>query len=170
MGWGRTTTAVLALACLASGAGAQGGGGARPRDEAFKMVDAYIVSNLQESVGISDEQFARLLPLVKRLQNDRRELAQRRGRALGEMRRVLESGTATETRVLDLLKDVKAVESTHHETIRRDMDAIDQVLTPIQQAKFRVLEGEVERKIRALMEDLRGGGRAPARNRRNSLP
>ena len=29
------------------------------------------------------------------------------------------------------------------------------MLTPIQQAKFRVLEGEVERKIRALMEDLR---------------
>jgi hypothetical protein len=168
MGWGRTTAGALALACLASQAGAQGG--ARPRDEAFKMVDAYIVSNLQESVGISDEQFARLLPLVKRLQNDRRELAQRRGRALAEMRRVLESGTATETRVLDLLKDVKAVESTQHETIRRDMDAIDQVLTPIQQAKFRVLEGEVERKIRALMEDLRGGGRAPARNRRNPLP
>ena len=68
--------------------------------------------------------------------------------------------------MLELLKDVKAVESTQHETIRRDMDAIDQVLTPIQQAKFRVLEGEVERKIRALMEDLRGGGRAPARNRR----
>ena len=62
MGWGRTVTGVLALACLASGAGAQGGGGARPRDEAFKMVDAYIVSNLQESVGISDEQFARMRP------------------------------------------------------------------------------------------------------------
>jgi Spy/CpxP family protein refolding chaperone len=168
MGWGRTTTGVLALACLASQAGAQGG--ARPRDEAFKMVDAYIVSNLQESVGISDEQFARILPLVKRLQNDRRELAQRRGRALAEMRRVLESGTATETRVLDLLKDVKTVESTQHETLRRDMDAIDQVLTPVQQAKFRVLEGEVERKIRALMEDLRGQGRAPLRKRRNALP
>ena len=133
------------------------------------MVDAYIVSNLQESVGLSDEQFARILPLVKRLQNDRREMAQRRGRALGEMRRVLESGTATEARVLELLKDVKAVESTQHETVRRDMDAIDQVLTPVQQAKFRLLEGEVERKIRALMEDLREGNRAPAR-RRQGLP
>jgi Spy/CpxP family protein refolding chaperone len=106
---------------------------------------------------------------VKRLQNDRRELAQRRGRALGEMRRVLESGTATEARVLDLLKDVKEVESTQHETIRRDMDAIDQVLTPVQQAKFRLLEGEVERKIRALMEDLRPANR-PAGRRRNALP
>jgi hypothetical protein len=158
---------VLALVCLAGEASAQAG--ARQRGEAFKMVDAYIVSNLQESVGLSDDQFARILPLVKRLQNDRRELAQRRGRALAEMRRVLESGTATEARVLDLLKDVKAVESTQHETIRSDMDAIDQVLTPIQQAKFRLLEGEVERKIRALMEGLREGNRAPGR-RRNALP
>jgi Spy/CpxP family protein refolding chaperone len=163
MSWG----AALALVCLASQAGAQGA--ARQRGEAFKMVDAYIVSNLQESVGLSDEQFTRILPLVKRLQNDRRELAQRRGRALGEMRRVLESGTATEARVLELLKDVKEVESTQHETVRRDMDAIDQVLTPVQQAKFRLLEGEVERKIRALMEDLREGNRAPAR-RRQALP
>lgn len=163
MAWG-----VLALVCVASQAGAQGGA-ARPRGEAFKMVDAYIVSNLQESVGLSDDQFARILPLVKRLQNDRRELAQRRGRALGEMRRVLESGTATEARVLELLGEVKSVESTQHEAIRRDMDAIDQMLTPVQQAKFRLLEGEVERKIRALMEDLRDGNRAPGR-RRNALP
>ena len=162
MVWG-----ALALVSLASQVSAQGG--ARPRGEAFKMVDAYIVSNLQESVGLSDEQFARMLPLVKRLQTDRREMAQRRGRALGEMRRVLESGTATEARVLELLKDVKEVESTQHETVRRDMDAIDQVLTPVQQAKFRLLEGEVERKIRALMEDLREGNRAPAR-RRQALP
>ncbi len=157
----------LVLLSLASRADAQGA--ARQRGEAFKMVDAYIVSNLQESVGLSDEQFARILPLVTRLQNDRRELAQRRGRARGEMRRVLESGTATEARVLELLKDVKEVESTQHETIRRDMDAIDQVLTPVQQAKFRLLEGEVERKIRALMEDLRPANR-PAGRRRNALP
>jgi hypothetical protein len=71
--------------------------------------------------------------------------------------------------VLELLKEVKDVESTQHETVRHDMDAIDQVLTPVQQAKFRLLEGEVERKIRALMEDLREGNRAPAR-RRQPLP
>jgi Spy/CpxP family protein refolding chaperone len=168
MRW-RSGGAALALVCVAGLSSAQVGA-RRPRDDAFKMVDAYIVSNLQESVGISDDQFAKILPLVKRLQNDRRDLAQRRGRALAEMRRVLESGTATEARVLDLLKDVKEVESVQHETVRRDMDAIDQVLTPMQQAKFRLLEGEVERKIRALMEDLRGANRAPLRQRRNALP
>ena len=32
------------------------------------MVDAYVVSNLQESLGLSDEQFAKAIPLVKKLQ------------------------------------------------------------------------------------------------------
>lgn len=130
------------------------------------MVEAYIVSNLQESLDLSDDQFAKILPHVKRLQKDRRDLAQRRGQALAEMRRMLESGAATEARVAELLRDVKAVEAEQPETIRKDMDAIDAVLTPVQQGKFRLLEGEVERKIRALMNDLRAPNRNPGRNRR----
>ena len=52
---------VLVAAAWAS-AGAQPSGGHGPRrggarDEAFRMIDAYIVSNLQESLGLSDEQF-----------------------------------------------------------------------------------------------------------------
>jgi hypothetical protein len=68
----------------------------RQHDEAFKLVDAYIVSNLQESLELSDEQFVKLLPLVKRLQSDRRDLAVRRKRALADMNRMLDSGSGSE--------------------------------------------------------------------------
>ena len=37
------------------------------------MVDAYVLSNMQESLGLSDEQFAQAIPLVKKLQRERRE-------------------------------------------------------------------------------------------------
>ena len=57
------------------------GGALEPREEAGRLVDAYILSNLQESLGLSDEQFVKLLPLVKRLQADRREAMQRRRRS-----------------------------------------------------------------------------------------
>lgn len=140
-----------------------GGAQARPRDEAFRMIDAYFVSNLQESLGLSDEQFVRILPMVKRLQNDRRQMAQRRQRALQEMRRLLQSGRATEGRVEELLRELKAVESEQPSAIRRDLDAIDGVLTPVQQAKYRILELEVERKIRDLMTQMRGQARPPGR-------
>jgi Spy/CpxP family protein refolding chaperone len=110
----------------------------RPREEAFKMVDAYLVSNLQESLTLTDDQFAKLLPHVKRLQNDRRGLAQRRMLALSEMRRTLGAGGATEARIGELMKEVKAVEAEQPEVLRKDMDAIDAALTPVQQAKFRL--------------------------------
>jgi hypothetical protein len=125
------------------------------------MVDAYFLSNLQESLGLTDEQFVRILPLVKRLQSDRRQFAQRRQRALQEMRKQLQSGGATEGRLEELLREVKAVESELPTVIRRDLDAIDSVLTPIQQAKYRVLELEVERKIGQIMMQMRGQARRP---------
>jgi Spy/CpxP family protein refolding chaperone len=161
----RILATTIALSILAGVAQAQAPAARRPRDEAFKMVEAYVVSNLQESLGLTDDQFTKLLPHVKRLQKDRRDLAQRRGTALAEMRRMLGSGVATESRVAELLKEVKAVEAEQPEVLRKDLEAIDAVLTPIQQAKFRLLEGEVERKIRALMNDLRPN-RNPGRNRR----
>lgn len=160
--------ATFLLVALAAGSASAQTPARRPREEAFKMVEAYVVSNLQESLALTDDQFARLLPHVKRLQKDRRDLAQRRGRAMSDLRRILESGAATEPRVVELMKEVKAVEAEQSETVRKDMDAIDGVLTPVQQAKFRLLEVEVERKIRALMNDLRAPNRNPARSRRPS--
>ena len=140
----------------------------RPREEAFRMIDAYFLSNLQESLGLTDEQFVRLLPNVKRLQNDRRQYAQRRQRALQEMRKLLQSGGATEGRLEELLREVKAVESEQAPAIRRDLDAVDAVLSPVQQAKYRILELEVERKIREVMMQMRGQAHPSGRGRPRS--
>jgi Spy/CpxP family protein refolding chaperone len=119
------------------------------------MVDAYIISNLQESLALTDEQFVKLLPLVKRLQSDRREAAARRAQAMRQMRRLLGSGRASEAQVVDLLQQVKAMEAEEPEKQRRDLAAIDAVLTPLQQAKFRVLEMEVDFRIREIMGEVR---------------
>jgi Spy/CpxP family protein refolding chaperone len=144
-------TALLAATLLGAGPDRPD----RPRDEAFKMIDAYIVSNLQESLALTDDQFVKLLPLVKRLQTDRRAVLQRRQQALMELRRLLASGDATEARVTELLGEVKAAERDEPGLLRKDRDAIDAVLSPVQQAKFRVLEVEVEHKIRELMTQIR---------------
>lgn len=172
---------VVTVALSAPAAAFQGGPGRPPSDEgdrpprggpgeAFKMVDAYILGNMQESLGLTDEQYVKLLPRVQKLQSDRRGLVQRRMRAIGEMRRSLRGGSATEPRLRELLAEVKAVEAEEAATLRRDRDAIDAELSPVQQAKFRVLEHEVERRIRELMGEVRArrrdggpmrGGRRP---------
>jgi len=134
-------------------------GHVRPREEAFKMIDAYIVSNLQESLGLTDEQFVKVLPLVKRLQTERREMFQRRQQILRELRWSLQAGTATEAQVADRLREVKAIEAEEPVRTRKNLEAIDAALTPLQQAKFRVLEEEVAQKIRELMGHIRRQGR-----------
>ena len=165
----------LALALVASvaSAGQEGPGEATerpdrrlPREEAFRMVDAYVVSNLQESLDLTDEQFVKLLPLIKRLQTDRRTLVQRRQQSLLELRRLLGAGEATEARVADLLGRVKAAEADEPAVLRKDRDAIDAALGPVQQAKFRILELEVERKIRELMGQIRSERRGTPGSRR----
>ncbi len=149
----------LAFLALAAAASAQPPetrpGPGRPRDEGARMIEAYILSNLQESLGLTDEQFVKVLPHVKKLLNDRREFAQSRNRLLRQMRRDLESGSATEAQITVSLKELKTLEDDWPARIRKDAEAIDAVLTPVQQAKLRVLELEVERKIRELLSQIR---------------
>jgi len=171
------TRAAAALALLVLGvpaAGAQEGreGGRRhgpPQDHVFKMVDSYFINNLKQRLDLTDEQLTRVVPHVQRLQTDRRELAQRRMRAMRELNRVLLSGTATEAAVRELLREVKAVEAEEPATLGRDREAIDAVLSPVQQAKYRLLEAEVERRVRHAMARARGG-RRPSRAPRQAEP
>jgi hypothetical protein len=125
------------------------------RDEAFRMVDAYVLSNIQESLGLSDEQFARTIPLVKKLQRDRREYLIERGRLLREMRRLLRQGGPVEPQVLELLQQAKALDVSGPERTRQDLQQLDALFTPIQQAKYRVLESDVEQRLRELMNRAR---------------
>jgi Spy/CpxP family protein refolding chaperone len=164
----RAGALAVALAAIAVTARAQGpspeapppGG---PREEAARMVDAYVLSNLQESLSLSDDQFVRLLPLVKRLQAERREAMDRRARAVREMRRLLKSGSATEPEVLAQLKEWKAIEADDPLRGRKGMEAIDALLTPLQQAKFRVFEADVSQKLRELTGQMRRQNRGESR-------
>ena len=152
-------TAALALALalavggvtVATGQPPSGSRRGAQRDEAFRMIDAYIVSNLQESLGLADEQFVKVLPLVKRLLTERRELAEGRRAALRELRQLFQSGGATEAKVADRLRDVKAFEAEERDKTKRNLEALDGALTPLQQAKFRVMEVEIDQRIRDLL-------------------
>ncbi len=163
-------TLSLLLTFGAAGAGAQAHdetapGADRPaRAEAFKMVDAYVMSNLQESLGLTDEQFAKAIPLVKKLQTERREYLLERTGKVREMRRLLREGGASEAQVVELLRQVKALDAAGPAATRRNLEALDTVLSPIQQAKYRVLELEVEQRMRELVR--RAGPRAGARSPR----
>jgi uncharacterized protein (DUF2236 family) len=128
------------------------------------MVDAYIVANLQESLGLSDRQYAEVIPLVKRLQTQRRDYFESRWQAQRELRRLLRSGSATEAQVETALEKLKQIEADGPEKVRRALASLDSALTPLQQAKYRVFELDVEQRLRELMR------RARRNNRREGAP
>lgn len=147
----RSSHKVLAALVLAAGtAHAQEEGRRIDREEAFRMVDAYVVSHLQESLGLSDDQFAKAVPLVSKLQRERREYLMGRVRLMREMRRLLREGGSVEAQVLERLEEYKKLEAEGPERIRRNLEALDAMLTPLQQSKYRVLEADVEQRMRAL--------------------
>jgi Spy/CpxP family protein refolding chaperone len=160
--------AILVLAVAASAAAQERDQAPRrppygDRDEAFRMVEAYIAGKLKESLELNDQQVAKVLPLVTQLHRDRREALHRRMQGLREMRRLLASGAATEAEVQQKLLELKRLENDEPLRLRRDREAVDAALTPLQQAKFRVLEAEVEQKIRSLRHGRSGRpGRRPA--------
>lgn len=133
------------------------------RDETFRLVDAYFISNIQESLGLTNEQFARVLPLVKKVQSDRREFAKRRMQALRQLRKTLTTGSATESTVTDLLKDLKAASADERAGTFNNLEALDAELTPLQQAKYRVFEAEVDMRLRHLLARSQDRERRPNR-------
>ena len=161
--------AALALVAGAASAQQEPPAGRPAREEAFRMVDAYLVSNMQESLDLRDEQFAKAIPLVKKLQRERREYLLERARVMREMRRLLRQGGSAESPLLGLLQEAKKLDAEGPERTRRNLEALDALLTPIQQAKYRVLEGEVEQRVRELTNRARAG-RAPGARQRNEQP
>jgi hypothetical protein len=162
---------VMAAAVARADAGARPAGpgrdaghqGAGRREEAFRIVDAYVVSHLQESLALSDEQYVKILPLVTKLQSDRRDFFLARGRLIREMRRSLRAGGGSEAAVVERLSELKRLESEGPGRVKSDFDALDAALSPLQQAKFRVLEIEVEQRMRELMGRARPGAGRGAR-------
>jgi hypothetical protein len=151
---------LLAALVLAAGAAhAQEDRHRHDREEAFRMVDAYVVSHLQESLGLSDEQFAKAVPLVTRLQRERREYLMGRVRLMREMRRLLREGGSVEAKVLEKLEEYKKLEAEAPDRIQRSLEALDAMLTPLQQSKYRVLEADVEQRMRALAARAREASR-----------
>lgn len=165
--WATALLLVLAAAATAQEGRPEGEPPRRPREEIFRMVDAYVADHLQENLGLSDEQLNRVLPLVRNLNADRRRFAERRIRAIHQMRRMMKAGMANDPRIAELLQQVKTAEAEEPVAIRAGHDAIDAVLTPVQQVQFRILEAEIEHRLRQVMARVRGERRdAPGRPRR----
>ena len=144
--------------------GPEGGQAGVSPAEVQQMFDAYVLMQAQEQLALSDTQYAPFLTRLRALQTVRRRGENQRMRAINELRRVTQPGAKTdEAQIRGQLQTLADIESRTAADTKQAIEAVDEVLDVRQQARFRVLEEQMERrKVELLM-------RARQANRRNQF-
>jgi Spy/CpxP family protein refolding chaperone len=120
--------------------------------ELERWFDSYVLLQAQDTLKLTDAQFARMLPPLKALQSARRRHLQARRQILNAMAGLVKANPVDEAALRDRLKGLKDLEARFRDEIQRAYDSLDDVLDPAQQARFRLFEEQVERrKIDLLM-------------------
>ena len=133
------------------------------RDEVEGMMDAYILSKLQDGLSLTDEQFGTMVVAQKKLQDTRRDYRQGRMTLLRRMRQTLRRDQAREDELTHLLDELDSLEIEFSQSQRARYAAIDEILEIRQRVRYRILEAEIQRRLTQLMRQGRGQRRDPPR-------
>lgn len=130
--------------------------------EIQRMLDGYELMQAQEMLQLGDEQLPRFLPMLRALQEARRRAQVQRIRVIQDLRRLTQArSTQDEPRIKESLKTLDDLEVRSASEIGQAREALQQVLDPYQQARFRLFEAMMEqRKLELVM-------RARQANRQN---
>lgn len=159
----------LALSAASIGLDAQGRAGARgqlaPRDglgprEIQAQFDAYVIAQAEAALQITEDQYPQFVRRVRALQAVRREARVRRNRLLAELSQTLRARDgADDARLAAATRSLDDQERATLAGVQKAYASIDEVLTPWQRARFRVLEDQLEQKKLDMMFRARQGPR-----------
>lgn len=124
-------------------------------EEVEGLIDAYVLSKLQDALVLSDEQFGRMVVAQKKMQDARRSYRRSRNEVLREMRQALRREAAGEAELPSLLSRLEELHQTFLEEERARYRDIDAILDVRQRARYRILEGEIQRRLQQLIRQSR---------------
>jgi hypothetical protein len=132
--------------------------------EVQQMFDALTLMQAEQALKLSDTQYPEFLSKLRALQQQRRRYQQERRQLIQQLVKLTgpAAGPADETGIRERLKALADVDQRASADLRAAYDAIDQVLTIQQQARFRILEEQVERRKFDLLARARRGALAGA--------
>jgi hypothetical protein len=117
--------------------------------QVHQLFDAMLVMQAQEALALDEAQYAQFVTRVKALQDVRRRNQQERTRMLSELQRLTNPRNpkpAEESEIKSRLSALQELESRSAADLRRAYNGVDEVLNTFQQARFRVLEEQIERR------------------------
>jgi outer membrane PBP1 activator LpoA protein len=151
--------AVLILVFLAGAALAaprRGQAGTQARNRLLERISDLYLLRLTRALDLTEEQTAKLYPLLVRAEKDKAELQRRMGLDLRDLRAELSKEQPREE-TLVLLTD--RIRKSREETRRIDADvdaSLDRVLTPVQKARYVVFTVDFLRSVGENLERARG--------------
>jgi hypothetical protein len=119
-----------------------------PTAELVTMLDTYAIVQAQQALALDDEHYGRFVTRLKRLQEVRRRNQRDRNQILQALRRLTapQAGSVDEAAVRDRLRALREQDDRAAAELRKAEDAVDEVLTVRQQARFRLFEETIERR------------------------
>jgi hypothetical protein len=157
-------------------AGQPGRGAADPPEnmspgQVHALFDAMLAMQAQNVLTLTEQQYPPFLNRLRALQETRRRHYQERSRIINELQRLTNprNPTPAEADVRTQLGALQELEARNAAELRRAYNSLDEVLTPLQQGRFRVLEEQIERRKLELVararlnQQNRPNGRPPGR-------
>jgi Spy/CpxP family protein refolding chaperone len=158
-------TLFLALLGATSRLAAQEPEVAAPRAQLEQRLRQRLGLIVREQLGLDEAQARRLGDVSGKYEGERRTLARRERELRLQLRDELQGGDqANQDRVARALDRMLDVQRERLEIVRREQKDLSAFLTPVQRAKYLVLQDQVRRRLeeaRRARED--GGGAAPRR-------
>lgn len=131
----------------------EGGGDLEP-GEIQRLFDAMLVADAQQSLALSDAQYPDFLTRLRALQQTRRANLLQRVKLMNDLQRLTNprGPGGDEATIKERLSALQELESRSATALREAYARIDEVLDVRQQARFRVVEEQIERrKLELLM-------------------
>lgn len=132
----------------------------RRAGEIARLFDAYALMQAQETLGLDDAQYARFVGRFRTLLEVRQKHQASRGRIIQELSRLTRGdGPVDETALRDRMRALDEADAQARTETAAALVAVDELLTLLQRARFRVLEQQLERRKWELMTRARQAGR-----------
>lgn len=149
----------------AQGRGGQRGQIAAPRDgltprEIQAQFDAYVIAQAETALEISEDQYPQFVRRVRALQAARRTARMQRNRLLAELGQLLRAReNADQNRVGAATRALDEQERAAVVDVQKAYASIDEILSPWQRGRFRLLEDQLEQKKLDMLFRARQGPR-----------
>jgi len=127
------------------------------------VVLGFYVSQFQQQTEVSDEVFAKILPVLRQFIQERFDISTRRTRAMNQVRRLVNQGGSEE----DIKQGVHEVDKADADTQANQehfLTTIDPLLTPRQQAKVRLFEATSDQRIRQILDRIQNATNGARQN------